>query len=165
MEYYLYSSPGDFGTQCAALCLSKGLIQVDKPNCDLAIAPYLRKKLPKRELSKPRLGTLIFHPSILPYHRGPDAIKWAVYSCERVSGITWFWADEDYDAGPVCEQEPVLLAPPEMGESPGRAYYTRFIPAGLRALDRALTGILSGNPRRVPQDEALASMESLWMGH
>ena len=75
---------------------------------------------------------------------------------EHVSGITWFWADDVLDTGPICEQEPVLLLP---GESPGRAYHTRFIPAGVRAFERAVIGCLNGLPRRVVQEDSLASYE------
>jgi methionyl-tRNA formyltransferase len=119
----------------------------------------LTRKLALEELRMPRLGVLVFHPSILPYRRGPDAIRWATQSGDRVSGVTWFWADEGLDTGPICEQEPVVLAP---GESPGRAYHTRFQPAGLTALARALDGILAGRPRRIPQEEPLASYESFY---
>ncbi|HPZ99577.1 MAG TPA: hypothetical protein PLT93_15700, partial [Phycisphaerae bacterium] len=61
------------------------------------------------------------------------------------------------DTGPICEQEVVVLRP---GESPGRAYHTRFVPAGLRALARAVEGILAGTPRRVTQDEHLATYDA-----
>ena len=107
----------------------------------------------------PLQGTLIFHPSILPYHRGPDAIRWAVLSGERVSGVTWFWCDDGLDTGPICEQEPVLLMP---GESPGRAYHTRFVPAGVRAFKRAVDGCLNGYPRRVKQEAGLGTYESFY---
>ena len=115
--------------------------------------------LPRYEWSAPLFGTLIFHPSILPYRRGPDAIRWAVMTGERVSGVTWFWGDDGVDTGPICEQDPVLLQP---GESPGRAYHTRFVPAGVRALDRAVKGVLTGDPRRVKQEAALGSYESFY---
>lgn len=157
MRFYLFDG-GTFGAECAALAESKGLERVNDPAAaTLALAPCLRRKLPPREWGAPALGTLIFHPSILPYHRGPDAIRWALHLGERVSGVTWFWADAGLDTGPVCETEPVVL---RVGERPGVAYRGRFQPAGLRALGRALDGVVRGEPRRVPQDEALASYES-----
>jgi hypothetical protein len=122
-------------------------------------APKLTRKLHEGEWSEAKLCTLIFHPSILPYHRGPDAIRWVVALGERVSGVTWFWCGVGLDTGPICEQEPVLL---KLGESPGRAYHTRFAPAGLRGLSRALAGIACGCPRRVMQETELASYESRW---
>lgn len=37
---------------------------------DLAIAPLLTEKIGDAELSAPKLGTLVFHPSPLLYGRG-----------------------------------------------------------------------------------------------
>ena len=56
----------------------------------------------------------------------------------------------------MCEQEVVVLRP---GESAGRAYHTRFVPAGLRALRRALEGVRTVTPRRAPQDPSLATYD------
>nr|DAP19226.1 MAG TPA: hypothetical protein [Caudoviricetes sp.] len=42
---------------------------------DLAIAPLLTVKLSNEELNAPLLGTLVFHPSPLPYGRGASAIR------------------------------------------------------------------------------------------
>ncbi|MCW8128892.1 MAG: formyl transferase [Planctomycetota bacterium] len=160
MRYYLFDGAGDYGKRCAALAESKGFLPSETlVGAWVALAPRLTRKLGPEELRAPRLGVLVFHPSILPYRRGPDAIRWTVHAGERVSGVTWFWADEGLDTGPICEQEPVLLNP---GESPGRAYHTRYQPAGLAALARALDGILAGSPRRAPQEEALASYEGFF---
>lgn len=156
--FFVYDGAADFGQKCIDVCEATGLQRVPTPRgATLAIAPKLTRKLAEGEWSEPDLGTLIFHPSILPYHRGPDAIRWAVSLNERVSGVTWFWCDGGLDTGPVCEQEAVLLRP---GESPGRAYHTRFVPAGVRALSRAVAAIAAGSARRVHQDETLASYES-----
>lgn len=159
-SFYLHDGAGEFGARCVDVCERLGFARATCPmEATFAAAPRLTRFLPRHEWSAPELGTLIFHPSVLPYHRGPDAIRWAVALGERVSGVTWFWADDGLDTGPICDQEPVLLAP---GESPGRAYHTRFIPAGLRAFERAAAAILDGRPRRDPQDPALASYEGFY---
>lgn len=62
---------------------------------DFAIAPLLRHKLKREEYTSPRLGTLIFHPSALPYRRGPDSIRQTIAAGERVSAGSWFWCDEE----------------------------------------------------------------------
>lgn len=157
MKVYLFEGGEAFGVACRDLCIKMGCAPVGVPSdADFALAPLLRRKLGVHEYGAPRLGTLIFHPSALPYRRGPDAIRRAVDAGERVSAATWFWCAEGWDAGAICEQEVVVLCP---GESAGRAYYTRFIPAGLRALERAVAGIQAGKPRQVLQDETLASYE------
>lgn len=157
MKFYVFEGGEAFGVACREICARLGSVPVGVPSdADFALAPLLRRKLAPWEYQSPRLGTLVFHPSALPYRRGPDAIRRAVTAGERVSAATWFWCADGWDTGPICEQEVVVLCP---GESAGRAYHSRFIPAGLTALERAVRGILAGRPRSVPQDEALASYE------
>lgn len=159
-SFFLYEVPGEFSGACAGVCRRQGFERSGLASGALfAVAPLLTRKLCREEWAAPRLGTLIFHPSLLPFRRGPDAVRWAVGQVDASSGVTWFWADEGLDAGPICEQEPVRLVP---GESPGRAYHTRYIPAGLRALERAVAGIRAGLIRRVPQAASEASYQSFW---
>jgi len=159
--FYLYDDGGEFTQRCAMLCRGAGFDEVSRPEAAIfAIAPRWQKFIPQAELSSPVYGVLVFHPSALPYGRGPDAVRWTVERGERVSAATWFWADRGLDTGPICAQELVLLAP---GESPGRAYYTRFVPAGIRALMRALLGIQAGSPNRLIQDNALSSYDGRFL--
>lgn len=156
--FFCYQGGDDFGRQCVDVCEATGCVRTNTPRgATFAIAPRLTRKLREGEWSEPALGTLIFHPSVLPYHRGPDAIRWTVALNERVGGVTWFWCDGGLDTGPICEQEAVLLLP---GESAGRAYHTRFVPAGVRALRRAVAAITAVSARSVAQDESLATYES-----
>jgi methionyl-tRNA formyltransferase len=156
-SFYLHDNGCDFSRQCRELALGLGFTEEADPHrATVAIAPLLTRKLPVSEYAAPRLGTLIFHPSALPYRRGPDAVRNAVAAGDRVSASTWFWASPGLDEGPICESQPVVLKP---GESPGRAYHTRFVPAGLRALDLALRGIIVGAPRSLPQDAELATYD------
>lgn len=157
MKIFVYFDEGEFCHECATLAFSLGFKMVQDPaDADVAIAPLLRRRLTDQEWSAPTHGTLIFHPSALPYRRGPDAIKHAIAARERVSAATWFWCNGKLDAGDICEQELVLLL---RWELPRSAYEHRFKPAGLRALQRALAGVLNDNPRRIPQDEELATYD------
>lgn len=45
---------------------------------DVAIAPLLTEKIRGEELAEPKLGTLIFHLSPLPYGRGASSIQWTI---------------------------------------------------------------------------------------
>ena len=66
---------------------------------DVAIAPLLIEKVSNEELAEPNLGTLIFHPSPLPYGRGASSIRWAYRRQEPITAATWFWADSGLDTG------------------------------------------------------------------
>jgi len=158
--FFMHAAPkiaDAFCLDCARVAAQCGFeMSEDRSACSVAIAPWLTRKLLHAEYQAPMHGTLIFHPSALPYRRGRDSIKHTVRARERVSAATWFWASDGFDEGPICEQEVVVLLP---GESAGRAYYTRFLPAGLVALQRALMGVYAGRPRRVAQDHALATYD------
>lgn len=157
MNLYHFQGGGAFGEACVALAGELGFVPVANPSdAVVAIASLLTRRLLPGDYLAPRCGTLVFHPSALPYRRGPDAIRHTVAAGERVSAATWFWCAEGWDTGDVCEAEVVVLHP---DESPGRSYHTRFVPAGLRALRRALEGVRAGAPRRVPQEHALATYD------
>ncbi|MGB5105575.1 MAG: formyltransferase family protein [Candidatus Zixiibacteriota bacterium] len=154
---YVHAGGEEFGDACAKICQEHGFAICHDPAFSyFAIAPRLTRILKREEWTAPELGTLIFHPSILPYRRGRDAIRHTIVAGERVSGVTWFWCDSGIDTGPICEQEPVLMKP---GERAGQAYRTRFIPAGLRALERVLIHLRQGGVRSLAQDEALATYD------
>jgi methionyl-tRNA formyltransferase len=154
---YLYPGGNYFAEECRELATRMGFSPAAIPSeSDVALGPHLRRRLSPDEIAAPPMGTLIFHPSILPFRRGPDSVRWAVRSGDRVSGVTWFWADKGLDTGDICEQEPVVVPP---GITPRDLYHCRMVPAGLRALERALSGILAGRPRRVPQEHAIATYE------
>ena len=155
--FFLYDDGGEFTARCAMLCRGAGFDDAPRPEqAVFAIAPRWQKIIPSAELSAPVYGVLVFHPSALPYGRGPDAVRWTIARRERVSAATWFWADSGLDTGPVAAQELVILDP---DESPGRAYHARFVPAGLRALMRALLAIAASSPARSAQDNRLATYD------
>lgn len=123
---------------------------------DVAVAPLLTRKIPPDELGEPVHGTLVFHPSPLPYGRGPAAIRHAYRRGEPVTAATWFWATGELDAGDICEQEIIRID----HEMRPRDFYERdVIPAMLRTLDRALANLASGVVRRIPQVERYASYD------
>lgn len=128
----------------------------DDQEADLAIAPLLTKKLPPERLFAPALGTLIFHPSLLPRHRGRDAIRWAFRLKESYTGATWFWADEELDAGDICESEVLAILD---GERPRGFYERAVIPSAVRMLGYIIDDISRGVVRRRPQNDESATHE------
>jgi formyltetrahydrofolate dehydrogenase len=123
---------------------------------DIAVAPLLTDKLSKDELLYPAFGTLIFHPSPLPYGRGASALRWAYRRQEPVTAATWFWATERLDAGDICEQEIVKI---DYTLSPRAFYEHDILPAMVRTLERAVNAISSGYRRTIPQIEKYATYD------
>ncbi len=153
-------APSAFVDACFAEVQARSLLITtagSPEDADLALAPSLRRVLARAEWSAPRLGTLVFHPSLLPLRRGPDAVRWAATSGDAVTGATWFWCDEGLDEGPICEQELVHVP---AGITPRRLYEAVIAPAGVRCLSRALDALTAGFVRTVPQDAAASTYQS-----
>jgi methionyl-tRNA formyltransferase len=112
--------------------------------------------LPAEEFTVPRLGALCFHPSMLPRHRGRDAVWWAVHQGDEETGVTWFWLDAGIDTGDIAIQQAVKI--PE-GTTPGRLYYTALVPLGIELLAELLPRLTRGDIPRMPQDESQATYE------
>ena len=164
MKVYIYGADKDNAPAIISLCKDAiqgvGGVEIVSRTCeaDIAVAPLLRRILPINEVKTPRLGTMIFHPSLLPRHRGPDAIKWAYRLNEKYTGVTWFLADEGIDTGPIVAQE--VLAIPE-GMKPRVFYGQRVIPSAVRTLERIIHRIIkSGQIESFPQREENATYES-----
>lgn len=132
----------------------------DINDADLSIAPLLTDMLSPGQIYAPKYGTLIFHPSPLPYGRGASAIKWAYKRNEPITAATWFWANlYKVDSGDICEQEVIKI---DYSLTPREFYDTHVIPALLRTLERALTDIAVGHIRRVPQVPAYSTFDFLY---
>jgi methionyl-tRNA formyltransferase len=73
--------------------------------------------LPSSLLNAPRLGTLNVHASLLPRHRGPAPVEWAILSGDSSTGVTIMQMDAGVDTGPMLAQERVPIAPEETAET------------------------------------------------
>ena len=71
---------------------------------DLLVCHAYPRRLPRTVLSLPRLGCLNIHPSLLPRHRGPSPVAWALKDRDEKTGLTAHLMTEDFDAGPIVHQ-------------------------------------------------------------
>jgi methionyl-tRNA formyltransferase len=86
-------------------------------------------KIPPDALAVPRLGWLNGHPSLLPRHRGPLPVAWAIREGDQEIGITFHRMDAELDTGPIFSQvrfpvgelEPPDVFYPRMGQFVGEA--------------------------------------------
>lgn len=130
--------------------------KIVESGADLAIAPLLTEKISETELKRAIFGTLIFHPSPLPYGRGASSIRWAYRRKEPITAATWFWANDKLDAGDICEQEIIKI---DYALRPREFYEKHIIPAMLRTLERCLNGVSMGFQRKVKQVEEYATYD------
>ncbi len=108
-------------------------------------------------LSVPTRGTIQYHPSLLPRHRGRSAINWPVIKGETETGLTVFWPDGGIDTGDVLLQR---TTPISETDTLGSVYFDRLFPMGVEALLEAVDLVAAGAAPRIPQDEALATYEA-----
>ena len=125
-------------------------------NADLAILAFVSFIVPPQVFSVPRLGSICFHPSLLPKYRGASAINWALIKGEKVTGLSVFWVDPGIDTGPVLLQKEVEVGP---DDTTGSLYFNKIFPLGIEAIGEAVDLINRGNPPRIVQDESKASYD------
>lgn len=126
---------------------------------DVILAAHSHHYFGRAVRDRARFGALGYHPSLLPLHRGRDAVRWAVHLRERVTGGTCFWLDDGVDTGDVAAQDFVLLRPRDTASSLWRR---DLFPMGLRLFARCLALLERGVVTRIPQDPALATWEPSW---
>jgi len=71
---------------------------------DLVVCMGFPWKIPVDALDVPSLGWLNGHPSLLPRHRGPIPVAWAIRNGDEDFGITYHRMDAELDTGPVFAQ-------------------------------------------------------------
>jgi methionyl-tRNA formyltransferase len=105
----------------------------------------------------PSLGTIQYHPSLLPLHRGPSSINWPIINGETETGLTIFWPDAGLDTGPVLMQKKVEIADEA---TLGSVYFNKLYPIGVQAMVESVDLVRSGDAPRIVQDETKATYES-----
>jgi len=123
---------------------------------DLAILAFVTDIIPERLLDIPSTGTICYHPSLLPRHRGASGINWAVIQGDTHTGLTILWADKGIDTGPILLQKEVDIGP---DETTGSLYFNKLFPLGIDALMEAVDLIRNGRAPKIPQDNSLATYE------
>ena len=125
-------------------------------NADLAILAFVTQIVPPQVFSVPKLGSICFHPSLLPKYRGASAINWALINGETKTGLTLFWVDQGIDTGPILLQKEIEVEP---DDTTGSLYFNKIFPLGVEAIGEAVDLIEAGNPPRIVQDESRATYD------
>ncbi len=124
---------------------------------DLCVMAFVTVIVPARFLNVPRLGSIQYHPSLLPHHRGPSAINWPIIQGEARTGLSIFWPNDGLDTGPVLLQKDCDIGP---DDTLGSVYFDRLFPMGVAAMLEAVDLVREGKAPRIKQDETQATYES-----
>src|SRR6185437_4975226 len=98
---------------------------------ELGIMAYVTQLVPQSFCTLPKHGTIQFHPSLLPLHRGPSSINWAIIQGRTRTGLTIFRPVDGLDEGPVLLQKEVAIGP---DDTVGSLYFDKIFPLGVTAL-------------------------------
>jgi methionyl-tRNA formyltransferase len=123
---------------------------------DIGIMAYVLQFAPDSLVKIPRLGTIQYHPSLLPKYRGPSSINWPIIRGDTRTGLTIFRPNEGLDEGPVVLQKECDIGP---DETIGEVYFNKLFPMGVKAMLEAADLVLAGKHKEVVQDESRASYE------
>lgn len=114
---------------------------------EIAVVVAYGKLIPAEVLDLPARGFVNLHPSLLPRHRGPSPIQWALVCGDRTTGVTTMQLDEGMDTGPILLQERLDIEPRDTAET----LSPRLAELGARlmvtTLDRLEDGTLTPTPQ------------------
>jgi methionyl-tRNA formyltransferase len=123
----------------------------------LMVMAFVTLFVPEAVLNVPTHGSIQYHPSLLPRHRGPSAINWAIIQGDPKTGVAIFWPDEGLDTGPVLMLREVEIAP---DDTLGSLYFEKLFPRGLEAMVESVDLVREGRAPKLVQDDARATYES-----
>ena len=135
---------------------------------DVILAAHAHDFIGRKTRLRTVAGAIGFHPSLLPLHRGRDAVRWAIHNRERVTGGSIYALTDNVDAGPVLAQEHVFIRP---DDTPETLWRRALFPLGVRLFERVLGDLAAAAGAGcledvlawgTSQDEALATWEPSW---
>lgn len=129
------------------------------PDIDLIICAHSHDFIGRKTRHRARLGAIGYHPSLLPRHRGRDAVRWALHMGDAVTGGSVYWLNDNVDGGDIAAQEHAFIRP---GETAERLWRDKLAPLGVRLIATVLKDIESGVIVRRPQDPECATWEPSW---
>lgn len=126
---------------------------------DLIVCAHAHVYVSDRARDRTLLGGIGYHPSLLPRHRGRDAVKWTIHMGDPIAGGSVYWLSNRVDGGPIAAADWCHVAP---GTTASDLWRDQLFPMGLRLLERTLADLDRGLIVRVDQDNASATWEPSW---
>ncbi|MFF2542642.1 formyltransferase family protein [Kitasatospora sp. NPDC058063] len=123
---------------------------------DIIVAAHSHAFLGRNTRARATVATIGYHPSLLPLHRGRDAIRWTIRDGDKVTGGSVYHLTERTDGGPLAAQEHLFVPPGSTAQSLWRDH---LAPLGVRLLLKVVADLAADRRIEVPQDEKLATWE------
>ena len=123
---------------------------------DLGVMAYVTLMVPEEALNIPTHGTIQYHPSLLPLHKGPSSINWPIIFGEKKTGLSIFWPDNGLDTGPILMQKEVDIDP---DDTLGTIYFNHLFPMGVTSMLESIDLVREGKAPKVAQDFSAGTYE------
>ena len=130
--------------------------QMESLKPDLGVMAYVLLFVPEEALAIPTHGTIQYHPSLLPWHKGPSSINWPIIMGKKKTGLSIFWPDNGLDTGPILMQKEVAVSDKD---TLGSIYFDKLFPMGVQAMLESVDLVKAKKAPRIPQDPKAGSYE------
>lgn len=129
--------------------------QYKSVNATLNVLPFCSQFIPMEVIDAP-LGSICYHPSILPRHRGASAISWTLIEDDEDAGFSIFWVNDSLDAGPLLFMKQTPVSQDDTLDT----LYKRFLyPEGVKAMRQAIDMIADGKAPKITQTDIGATYD------
>ena len=125
-------------------------------NADLMVMAFVNVFVPEAARDTPTHGSICFHPSLLPLHRGPSAVNWPIIMGSTKSGYAWFYPSDGLDEGDSLLQWECEIGPDDTVID---LYFKKIYPSAVDSVLTVCDLFRAGNPPRIVADEARATYE------
>jgi methionyl-tRNA formyltransferase len=125
-------------------------------DADLMVMAFVNVFVPEAARDIPTHGSICFHPSLLPLHRGPSAVNWPIIMGSTKSGFSWFYPSDGLDEGDSLMQWECDIAP---DDTVIELYFKKIYPVAVDSVLEVVDHFRSGNPPRIVADEDDATYE------
>lgn len=126
---------------------------------ELIVSAHSHWIISDKALKKCKYGGIGFHPSLLPRHRGQDAVRWAIHMGDAITGGTIYDLNSSKcDGGDIVLQELLFIKPSWNYHE----LWNALFPIGVEMVSRAVRLIEEGKAEYRTQDEECATWEPSW---
>ena len=125
-------------------------------DADLMVMAFVNVFVPEAARDTPTHGSICFHPSLLPLHRGPSAVNWPIIMGSKKSGYSWFYPSDGLDEGDSLLQWDCEIGPDDTVID---LYFKKIYPSAVDSVLQVCDLFRAGNPPHIVPDEAQATYE------
>ncbi len=125
---------------------------------DIAVMAYVTQFVSQSFCAIPKFGTIQFHPSLLPLHRGASSLSWSIILGRAQTGFSIFRPTDGLDEGPVILSRAVAI---EAQDTLASLYFGKIFPLGVAGLIEAAELVVAGKGPAVAQYEPAAGYEGI----